>query len=93
MSDQVSETELARLLAEAERLVEVRATYRHYKGNPYKVIGLAFLDAEQTPCVIYQALYGSDFMRKAVWVRPIEVWSSEVVVDGKRVARFQKEGA
>lgn len=92
MSDQLSEAELTRLLAEAERLIEVGATYRHYKGNPYKVVGLAFLDAEQTPCVIYQALYGSDFMRKAVWVRPIEVWLSKIVVDGKEVTRFQKAG-
>jgi hypothetical protein len=91
--ERLSEEALAAALTEAEGLVEVGATYCHYKdaSKPYKVTGLAFLEAQQQPCVIYQALYGSDFMRKSVWVRPIDVWTSEVLFEGKKVPRFRKK--
>jgi hypothetical protein len=35
--------------------------------------------------VVYKALYGEG----EIWVRPMYMWDEEVVVDGKRVKRFE----
>ncbi len=32
--------------------------YRHYKGNDYRVLGLARHSETLAPLVVYQALYG-----------------------------------
>ena len=60
--------------------------YRHYKGNDYRVIGLARHSETEEPLVVYQALYGE----RGLWVRPAAMFSETVEVDGKRVPRFRR---
>ncbi|MBQ9934778.1 MAG: DUF1653 domain-containing protein [Lachnospiraceae bacterium] len=60
--------------------------YEHYKGNKYKVIGIAKHSETLEEMVVYQALYG-DY---GIWVRPKDMFFENVVVDGKMVSRFKK---
>ena len=59
--------------------------YRHYKGNYYKVIGLARHSETEQQLVVYQPLYGDQDW----WVRPLEMFQEMVEVDGKLVPRFK----
>lgn len=62
--------------------------YRHYKGNDYRVIGLARHSETVEPLVVYQALYGE----RGLWVRPAAMFIETVEVGGKRVPRFARVG-
>lgn len=62
--------------------------YRHFKGNEYRVIGVARHSETQAPMVVYQALYG----QRGLWVRPAEMWSEHVERDGYSGPRFQYTG-
>lgn len=57
----------------------------HYKGNKYKVLCTAKHSETLEEMVVYQALYGSG----DIWVRPLSMWDEEVLIDGKKVKRFQ----
>lgn len=59
--------------------------YQHYKGNKYKVLGVANHSETLEKMVVYQALYGEN----EVWVRPISMWNEEVTVGDKTVKRFE----
>jgi len=56
-------------------------TYKHFKGNLYKVIGFAKHSETLEEMVIYESLNNN-----TVWVRPINMWSE--VVDNKGTLRF-----
>jgi hypothetical protein len=56
-------------------------TYRHFKGNLYKVIGLAKHSETLEDMVVYQPLKTGDN-----WVRPKSMWNE--VVDDKGTLRF-----
>ncbi|MFO1718828.1 DUF1653 domain-containing protein [Pseudomonas aeruginosa] len=58
--------------------------YRHYKGQNYRVLGVARHSETEEALVIYQALYG-EF---GLWVRPLEMFTEAVEVDGEWVPRF-----
>ena len=58
--------------------------YRHFKGNEYRVIGIAKHSESLEEMVIYQALYGEG----GVWVRPASMWNETVERDGKTFKRF-----
>jgi hypothetical protein len=58
--------------------------YRHYKGNTYQVLGVAKHSETEEDLVVYRALY--DEWR--LWVRPLEMFSEKVEVEGKLVSRF-----
>ena len=60
--------------------------YRHFKGNEYEVIAVARHSETEEPMVVYRALYGDC----GVWVRPAEMWSEQIVRDGKIYTRFTK---
>ncbi len=62
-------------------------TYRHFKGNRYRVKGLALHSETLEPMVIYQALYGQG----ETWVRPAGMWLEKVGRDGRKTPRFQLE--
>lgn len=62
--------------------------YRHYKGNDYRVIGLARHTETEEAVVVYQALYGA----RGLWVRPAAMFNETVVVAGKTVPRFARVG-
>jgi len=61
-------------------------TYRHYKGNTYRVLGVAKHSETEEDLVVYQALYGEC----GWWVRPLEIFSGQVDVDGNVVPRFER---
>ena len=66
----------------------VGATYRHYKGNSYKVLHIAKHTETAEQLVIYQALYGDH----SIWARPLDMFIEDVTLpDGTTVPRFHKE--
>ena len=58
--------------------------YRHFKGNLYRLIGVASHSETLEPMVVYQALYGD----QGLWVRPAAMWSETVNKDGYTGPRF-----
>lgn len=60
--------------------------YRHYKGGEYEVLGVARHSETGESLVVYRPLYGE----RALWVRPLAMFTESVTVDGKRVARFAR---
>ncbi len=62
--------------------------YRHYKGNDYRVIGLARHSETEEPLVVYEALYGE----RGLWVRPAAMFCETVAVAGQPVPRFAYVG-
>ena len=56
-------------------------TYRHFKGNLYKVIGFARHSETLEDMVIYQPLKTGDN-----WVRPLSMWNE--IIDDKGTLRF-----
>lgn len=58
--------------------------YKHYKGNYYKVIGIAKHSETLEELVVYQALYG----KKGYWVRPLKMFKERIITNGKRMPRF-----
>ena len=74
------------MLESQQTTLELRpGRYRHYKGNEYRVLHVARHSETMEPMVVYQTLYG-DF---SWWVRPLEMFTEFVEVDGKRVRRFE----
>ena len=62
--------------------------YRHYKGNNYRVVGLALHSETREWLVVYQALYGEG----GLFVRPAAMFVETVEVGGKRASRFARMG-
>ena len=58
--------------------------YRHFKGNEYRVIGMAKHSETLEDMVVYQALYGE----KGLWVRPAEMWTETVEREDYHGPRF-----
>ena len=58
--------------------------YRHYKGNHYEVIGVARHSETEEELVVYRKLYDDG----SLWVRPLDMFSEDVIVDGRTVPRF-----
>ena len=59
--------------------------YRHFKGNPYQVLGVARHTETAETVVVYRALYGE----RGLWVRPLAMWSDHVSRDGYEGPRFR----
>ena len=51
----------------------------------YELIGTAKHSETLEELVIYRALYGE----RELWARPSKMWDEMVLVDGKKVPRFQ----
>ena len=60
--------------------------YRHFKGNFYEVLHIARHSEDESPMVVYRALYGDG----GVWVRPAEMWTEIVTRNEKTFRRFEK---
>jgi len=58
--------------------------YRHYKGNAYRVIGVAGHTETEENLVVYRALYGDE----GLWVRPLAMFVEQVEIDGHLQPRF-----
>lgn len=61
-----------------------RGHWRHFKGNEYRVLGVARHSETEEEMVVYQAMYGDN----DIWVRPAAMWTELVERDGVRVPRF-----
>lgn len=64
--------------------------YRHYKGNEYRVVGLARHSETMEVLVVYEALYGA----RGLWVRPAAMFNETIVPapNAAPVARFARVG-
>ena len=62
--------------------------YRHYKGNFYHVIETARHSETEELMVVYRCLYGDH----SLWVRPLEMFLEQVLVNGQPAARFEWVG-
>lgn len=62
--------------------------YRHYKGNDYRVLGLARHSETLEPLVVYQALYGE----RGLWVRPAAMFVENITHGGILQPRFARLG-
>ena len=58
--------------------------YRHFKGNEYEVIGIAKHSEDESPMVVYRALYGEG----GLWCRPASMWNETVERNGITYKRF-----
>jgi len=92
MVDHLSEDELIKLIDHAKSLVEVGATYSHYRNpkNQYIVTGLTVIDATQKIGVAYHKKTGSKALQEVTWVRPLESWIEQISVNKEVIPRFQK---
>jgi cupin 2 domain-containing protein len=63
--------------------------YRHFKGNEYTVIGTARHSETLEEMVVYRQEYGEH----GLWVRPKQMFSETVTVDGQDLPRFQPLGS
>ena len=61
--------------------IEIGKTYKHFKGNVYKIINIAKCSETQKELIIYQSQSTGD-----VWARPKEMWNE--IVDDKNTLRF-----
>lgn len=62
--------------------------YRHFKGNEYEVVGVARDSETMREFVVYRALYGE----RGLWIRPLEMFASQVERDGRTMPRFEYVG-
>ena len=58
--------------------------WRHFKGNLYRVHGIALHSETGEEMVVYQALY----CQRGLWVRPASMWLEQVERDGYSGPRF-----
>lgn len=63
--------------------------YRHYKGNEYTVVGTARHSETLEELVVYRQESGEH----GLWVRPKQMFSETVNVDGREIPRFQPLGS
>ena len=56
------------------RELKINSIYRHFKGDYYLVIDIAFDSETKEKMVVYKRLYGDC----SLWVRPLDMFLSEV---------------
>ena len=61
--------------------IEIGKTYRHYKGNIYKIVGFARHSETMEDMIVYSSIKDGK-----CWVRPYHMWNE--VVDDKGTLRF-----
>lgn len=59
--------------------------YEHYKGPRYRVIDTVRHSETEEVLVLYQPLYGE----QGLWVRPFDMFTESVEVNGHTVPRFR----
>jgi len=71
------------LLAEKQKLVG--RTFRHFKGNLYRLEGFAKDSETLEEMAVYRALYGEC----GLWVRPAKMFFETIEREGKKMNRFE----
>lgn len=64
--------------------ITVGKTYKHYKGNLYKIIALAKHSETGEEMIVYENIKKGD-----IWVRPKYMWNEIIDVNGQKILRFQ----
>lgn len=64
-----------------------KGLYEHYKGMPYRVHEIVVHSETLEELVYYECLYENE--RGKFWVRPKEMFLSNVIIDGKERPRFK----
>ena len=62
--------------------------YRHYKGGEYEVMAVARHSETLEAVVVYRPLYNDS----GWWVRPFEMFTGTLEVDGVTRQRFERIG-
>ena len=57
--------------------IEIGKTYKHYKGNLYKIIAVAKHSENLEEMIVYQSIEDGK-----TWVRPALMWNEQVQNDG-----------
>ena len=65
--------------------IKIGAKYKHFKGNEYRVIGVAKHSETLEELVVYQGLYEGGEM----WARPKNLFLEKVDINGEMVPRFK----
>jgi len=69
--------------------IPIGGIFRHYKGKEYKVLAIGRHSEDLTPYVVYQGLYHcKSFGNFPIWIRPLDLFLSSAIVDGREVACF-----
>ena len=53
--------------------ITIGKTYKHYKGNIYKIIALAKHSETEEDMIVYQSVKNGD-----IWVRPRKMWNEKI---------------
>ncbi|MBO5739412.1 DUF1653 domain-containing protein [bacterium] len=61
--------------------ISIGKTYKHFKGNKYKIIAFAKHSETEEDMIVYQSVNSGD-----IWVRPKTMWNE--VVDEQGTLRF-----
>lgn len=61
--------------------IKIGGTYKHFKGNTYKVVGFARHSETEEDMVVYQSTKNDE-----LWVRPINMWNE--YLPEKQTKRF-----
>ncbi len=69
----------------AEQSKLVGRTFRHFKGNLYRLEGFAKDSETLEEMAVYRALYGE----RGLWVRPSKMFFETIERDGKTLKRFE----
>lgn len=56
------------------REIKINTIYKHFKGDSYLVIDVAFDSETKEKVVVYRKLYGDC----SLWIRPLDMFLSEV---------------
>ena len=85
----ISHTELNKRIAEASKLVELGAIYKHYKyrDRDYKVLGYVVQEATQKIAIRYTNIQE---VNAPEFVRDLDSWLEKVEWNGAIVPRFKK---
>jgi hypothetical protein len=62
--------------------------FKHYKGDSYRVHGLALHSDDEEWMVVYEPMYANP--AAPLFTRPLREWSEIVNWEGKKVERFLK---
>ena len=68
--------------------LSIGGTYQHYKGDKYRVLGVARHSEDLTLYVHYEALYDAGEYGQ-FWIRPLEMFLEKIEFDGHKIPRFK----
>ncbi|CDR34877.1 DUF1653 domain-containing protein [Criblamydia sequanensis] len=71
--------------SEKAKSIFVGSRYEHYKGNLYRILGIARHTETLEELVVYQGLYGEG----DIWVRPLDHFLETVAINGQIRPRFK----